>query len=166
MFDITVQAFHGLWKFDEDMDGSLPDPAEVQKRLALVGWKDIVVDHAKKTVFLRRKGMAITLGGIAKGYAVDKCVALVKAAGFTDFMVQAGGDMYVGGLEGRDAVGRRRFAIRARRTASPTCSRVAPIRTTRSRPAATTSAASSRTACATTTSWIRTPASRRARRAR
>jgi thiamine biosynthesis lipoprotein len=102
IFDITVQAFHGLWKFDEDMDGSLPDPAEVKKRLALIGWKDIVLDKKKKTVFLRRKGMAITLGGIAKGYAVDKCVELVKARGFTDFMVQAGGDMYVAGSKGTD----------------------------------------------------------------
>jgi FAD:protein FMN transferase len=100
VFDITVQAFHGLWKFDEDMDGSLPDPAEVKKRLALIGWRDIVVDHAAKTVFLKRKGMAVTLGGIAKGYAVDKCVALVRKAGFNDFMVQAGGDMYVAGAKG------------------------------------------------------------------
>jgi thiamine biosynthesis lipoprotein len=102
VFDITVQAFHGLWKFDEDMDGSLPDQDDVKKRLALIGWKDIVVNPAKKTVFLRRKGMAITLGGIAKGYAVDKCVALLKAKGFTDFMVQAGGDMYVAGSKGTD----------------------------------------------------------------
>jgi thiamine biosynthesis lipoprotein len=100
VFDITVQAFHGLWKFDEDMDGSLPDPADVKKRLALIGWRDIIVDPKAKTVFLRRKGMAITLGGIAKGYAVDKCVALVKKAGFNDFMVQAGGDMYVSGSKG------------------------------------------------------------------
>ncbi|HEY0254742.1 MAG TPA: FAD:protein FMN transferase [Kofleriaceae bacterium] len=102
VFDITVQAFHGLWKFDEDMDGSLPDPEDVKKRLALIGWKDIVVNHAKKTVFLKRKGMAITLGGIAKGYAVDKCVALLKAKSFTDFMVQAGGDMYIAGSKGKD----------------------------------------------------------------
>jgi len=102
VFDITVQAFHGLWKFDEDMDGSLPDQAEVKKRLALIGWKDVVLDKAKKTVFLKRKGMAITLGGIAKGYAVDKCVALLEARGFTDFMVQAGGDMYVAGSKGKD----------------------------------------------------------------
>ena len=102
VFDITVQAFHGLWKFDEDMDGSLPDQAEVKKRLALIGWKDVILDKAKKTVFLKRKGMAITLGGIAKGYAVDKCVALLKARGFTDFMVQAGGDMYVAGSKGKD----------------------------------------------------------------
>jgi thiamine biosynthesis lipoprotein len=102
VFDITVQAFHGLWKFDEDMDGSLPDQAEVKKRLALIGWKDVILDKAKKTVFLKRKGMAITLGGIAKGYAVDKCVALLKARGFTDFMVQAGGDMYDAGSKGKD----------------------------------------------------------------
>jgi FAD:protein FMN transferase len=102
VFDITVQAFHGLWKFDEDMDGSLPDQADVKKRLALIGWKDVIVNKAKKTVFLKRKGMAITLGGIAKGYAVDKCVALLKARGFTDFMVQAGGDMYVAGSKGKD----------------------------------------------------------------
>jgi len=102
VFDITVQAFHGLWKFDEDMDGTLPDQAEVKKRLSLIGWKDIVVNKTKKTVFLKRKGMAITLGGIAKGYAVDKCVALLKAKGFTDFMVQAGGDMYIAGSKGKD----------------------------------------------------------------
>jgi thiamine biosynthesis lipoprotein len=82
------------------MDGTLPEPADVQKRLALVGYKDIVVDHKQGTVLLRRKGMAITLGGIAKGYAVDKCVAILKKDGFTDFMVQAGGDMYIAGKKG------------------------------------------------------------------
>jgi thiamine biosynthesis lipoprotein len=100
VFDITVEAFRGLWKFDEDMDGSLPDPADVKKRLEKIGWKDIVLDKKAKTVYLRRKGMAITLGGIAKGYAVDKCVALLKKRGFTDFMVQAGGDMYIAGSKG------------------------------------------------------------------
>jgi thiamine biosynthesis lipoprotein len=100
VFDITVEAFRGLWKFDEDMDGTLPDQAEVKKRLEKIGWKDIVIDHKAKTVFLKRKGMAITLGGIAKGYAVDKCVALLKKDGFTDFMVQAGGDMYISGSKG------------------------------------------------------------------
>ncbi len=100
VFDITVEAFRGLWKFDEDMDGSLPDPADVKKRLEKIGWRDVVIDKKAKTVFLKRKGMAITLGGIAKGYAVDKCVALLKKRGFTDFMVQAGGDMYIAGSKG------------------------------------------------------------------
>jgi FAD:protein FMN transferase len=111
VFDITVGAFKGLWKFDEDMDAAcregrpecqLPDPVEVEKRRKLVNYKDIVVDTKAKTVFLRRKGMAITLGGIAKGYAVDKCVAILKREGFSDFMVQAGGDMYIAGSKGAD----------------------------------------------------------------
>ena len=100
IFDITVGAFHGLWKFDEDMDGTLPEPAEVKKRLAAIGWRDVVLDPKAHTVFLRRKGMSLTLGGIAKGYAVDKCAAILIAAGYTSFMVQAGGDMYVAGKKG------------------------------------------------------------------
>jgi thiamine biosynthesis lipoprotein len=102
VFDITIEAFRGVWKFDQDMDGSLPDPAEVKQRLALVNWKDIALDPRQHTVLLRRKGMAITLGGIAKGYAVDRCVAILRARGFTDFMMQAGGDMYVAGKKGAE----------------------------------------------------------------
>jgi thiamine biosynthesis lipoprotein len=100
IFDISVGAFKGLWKFDEDMDGTLPDPEDVKRRLALVSWKDIALDAKKHTVFLRKKGMSVTLGGIAKGYAVDKCVALLRAQGLHDFMVQAGGDMYIAGKKG------------------------------------------------------------------
>jgi thiamine biosynthesis lipoprotein len=102
IFDISVGAFKGLWRFDEDMDGSLPDPSEVKKRLALINYRDIILNKKKKTVFLKRKGMSITLGGIAKGYAVDKCAAIIKKAGFKDFMLQAGGDMYVAGKKGKD----------------------------------------------------------------
>ena len=102
VFDITVGAFKGLWKFDEDMDGTLPDPALVKQRVALVAWKDIVLRPKDHSVMLRRKGMAITLGGIAKGYAVDKCVAILRARGFHDFMMQAGGDMYIAGKKGAE----------------------------------------------------------------
>ena len=102
LFDITVGAFKGLWKFDQDMDRTLPDPADVKKRLALVNWKDIALDPRQRAVFLKRKGMSITLGGIAKGYAVDKCVELLRKRGFTDFMMQAGGDMYIAGKKGTD----------------------------------------------------------------
>ena len=102
IFDITVGAFKGLWKFDQDMDGTLPDPADVKKRLSVIGWKHVKLDSKAKTVFLDKKGMSITLGGIAKGYAVDKCVALLQREGFVNFMVQAGGDMYVAGKKGAD----------------------------------------------------------------
>ena len=100
VFDITVGAFQGLWKFDEDMDQTLPDQAEVTKRLRLVGFRNVVLDAKRKSVFLKKRGMAITLGGIAKGYAVDRCVALLQARGYVNFMVQAGGDMYIAGKKG------------------------------------------------------------------
>ncbi|HMG55667.1 MAG TPA: FAD:protein FMN transferase [Kofleriaceae bacterium] len=102
LFDISIEAFRGVWKFDEDIDGTLPDPAEVKQRLKLVNWKDIALDPKQHTVWLRRKGMAITLGGIAKGYAVDKCAAILRARGFHDFMMQAGGDMYIAGKKGSE----------------------------------------------------------------
>ena len=97
VFDITVGAFKGLWKFDEDMDGTLPAPAEVAARRKLVAWRDVLLDRKQRTVKLRRPGMAITLGGIAKGYAVDRCAELLRKAGFVDFIFQAGGDLYVSG---------------------------------------------------------------------
>ena len=102
IFDITVGAFKGLWKFDQDMDYTLPDPADVKKRLANIGWKHLKLDPKAKTVFLDKKGMSITLGGIAKGYAVDKCVEILHKEGFVNFMVQAGGDMYVAGKKDAD----------------------------------------------------------------
>ncbi len=101
LFDITVGVFGGLWKFDEDMDGTLPDPAEVERRVKLVGWRDVLVDRKRKTVRLRKKGMKINLGGIAKGYAVDRAAAVLIGAGLSDFIVQAGGDMYVSGSKAR-----------------------------------------------------------------
>jgi thiamine biosynthesis lipoprotein len=102
VFDITVGAFRGLWKFDQDMDGTLPAPEEVKKRLASIGYQHVVLDKQKRTVFLKKRGMSITLGGIAKGYAVDRCVKLLHDQGFVNFMIQAGGDMYVAGKKGRD----------------------------------------------------------------
>ncbi len=100
LFDVTVGVYGGLWKFDQDMDGTLPDPAEVAARRKLVAWKDIVLDKKKRTVKLRRRGMKITLGGIAKGYAVDRSARILIDAGMSDFILQAGGDMFVSGKKG------------------------------------------------------------------
>jgi thiamine biosynthesis lipoprotein len=99
-FDITVGAFSGVWKFDEDNDGSLPDDKLVQERRKLVSWRDVIIDHKAHSVRLRRKGQKITLGGIAKGYAVDRVTQMLRKRGLADFVVQAGGDMYVSGRRG------------------------------------------------------------------
>lgn len=99
-FDITVGVFRGLWKFDEDNDGSLPGAAEVKKRARLVDYRDVLIDEAAGTIRLRRPGQRLTLGGIAKGYAVDAAVRALRAEGETNFIVQAGGDLFASGQRG------------------------------------------------------------------
>jgi thiamine biosynthesis lipoprotein len=96
-FDITLHTLHGLWKFDEDLDPHPPTDKEVRRRLAFLGWRNIKLDAAKKSVMLAKPETQISLGGIAKGYAVDKAAAVLAAAGLTSFFVQAGGDLYAKG---------------------------------------------------------------------
>jgi thiamine biosynthesis lipoprotein len=98
-FDVTVGVYAGIWKFDEDNDGTLPDPALVKARHRLVDWRGMTLDAKTRRVRLR-KGQKITLGGLAKGYAVDRATAMLRARGYPDFVVQAGGDMYVSGRRG------------------------------------------------------------------
>ncbi len=93
-FDVTFDAMHGLWKFDEDLEAKLPDPVEIKKRLPLIDWRQVIIDEKNSTVFLAKKGMRMNLGGIAKGYAVDRAAAVLKREGVRDAIVQAGGDLF------------------------------------------------------------------------
>jgi thiamine biosynthesis lipoprotein len=99
-FDITFAVMRGLWKFDEDLDPTIPPATEIERRRKLIDWRGVIVDHQARTVKLRGAEMRLGLGGIAKGYAVDRCAAVLRAAGLGDFMVQAGGDLYVSGAKG------------------------------------------------------------------
>lgn len=99
-FDPTFGALSGLWRFDHDQDDQIPNPAEVRRRLKLIDYQKLSLDPEHSTAKLERAGMKLHLGGIGKGYAVDKTVALLRARGFQDFMVQAGGDLYVAGTKG------------------------------------------------------------------
>ncbi|HEY8078026.1 MAG TPA: FAD:protein FMN transferase [Labilithrix sp.] len=96
-FDITFHTLHGLWKFDEDLDPHPPKDADVKARLPFVGYKKIELDDAKKTIRLATPKTQIGLGGIAKGYAVDKAVKVLEGIGLTSFFVQAGGDLFARG---------------------------------------------------------------------
>jgi len=99
-FDVTYAAMRGLWKFDDDLEKKVPPPAEIARRRKLINWRDVILDKAARTVKLRREGMRLGLGGIAKGYAVDRAARVMRDNGFGDFMVQAGGDLYVAGQKG------------------------------------------------------------------
>jgi thiamine biosynthesis lipoprotein len=117
-FDITFGTLSDLWKFDHDQDNVVPDAADVRKRLALIDYRAVEVNDRDGTAFIARKGMRVHLGGIGKGYAVDRGVAILRRRGLSDFMIQAGGDLYVAGRHGarpwqvaiRDPRGDRLFA--------------------------------------------------------
>jgi thiamine biosynthesis lipoprotein len=99
-FDVTFGALTDLWKFDHDQDNVVPDARLVRERLPLVDYRLLDIDEGAGTAFLRRKGMRVHLGGIGKGFAVDRAAAILRRRGLLDFMIQAGGDMYVGGGRG------------------------------------------------------------------
>lgn len=96
-FDVTFGALADIWKFDHDQDNVVPDRAAIERRLPLVDYTAIEVRREERTAFISRAGVRVHLGGIGKGYALDRAVALLRDAGFADFLIQAGGDMFASG---------------------------------------------------------------------
>jgi thiamine biosynthesis lipoprotein len=100
-FDITVGPLTGLWR--KAREQKIPPSAEEMKeKLDLVNFKNIEVDQEGR-VFLKKKGMAIDLGGIAKGYGVDRAFDVLRSLGYKKLIVNAGGDLRVGGLKDNQA---------------------------------------------------------------
>jgi FAD:protein FMN transferase len=96
-FDVTFGVLSDLWRFDHDQDNRVPDMTDVRRRLPLIDYRALKIDAAGGTAFLERAGMRANLGGIGKGYAIDRGLAIMRTRGFRDFMIQSGGDMYVAG---------------------------------------------------------------------
>ena len=96
-FDVTFGALSGLWKFDHDQDNQIPRPADVRARLRNIDYQAVQLNLDRGTVFLPRTGMRLHLGGIGKGYAVDRAAAILRADGIDDFLIQAGGDLFASG---------------------------------------------------------------------
>jgi len=86
-FDITFGALTDIWKFDQDQDDTIPDEAAIRSRLPFIDYRQVEVDDAAGTAYIARKGMRIHLGGIGKGYAVDRAVAIFHKRGLQDFII-------------------------------------------------------------------------------
>jgi thiamine biosynthesis lipoprotein len=96
-FDISIGPLTELWR-EARKKNIPPSIEEVKEKLGLVNFKNIEMDQEGK-VFLKKKDMAIDLGGIAKGYAVDRAFELLKSLGYRNLIINAGGDLRVGGLK-------------------------------------------------------------------
>jgi thiamine biosynthesis lipoprotein len=98
-FDISWAALRGVWDF-QSRPPALPNSAELARAVALVDYRRVHLDRENSTVRLGQPGMVLGLGGIAKGYAVDRAAAVLESSGFHNFVVSAGGDVLTRGTQG------------------------------------------------------------------
>jgi FAD:protein FMN transferase len=88
-FDITYASVGYMYDFRKHVR---PDEAQIAKALPAVNYLHVILDPKNQTVQFSQKGVRIDLGGIAKGYSVDRGIDVLKSLGFTRAYVGAGGD--------------------------------------------------------------------------
>ena len=94
-FDVTVGPYVRLWRFARKKK-VLPSEAELAAARCAVGWRKLRLDAHNRSVTLWAPNMRLDLGGIAKGYAADQALALLKSKGITRALVAASGDIAIG----------------------------------------------------------------------
>jgi thiamine biosynthesis lipoprotein len=97
-FDITFASMGKMWEFPGAgiVPSEIPSEEKVAQRRGLVDYRAVEVDAQTRTVRIPA-GRKIGLGGIAKGYAVDRAAAVMRSRGLSSFLIQAGGDLYAAG---------------------------------------------------------------------
>lgn len=93
-FDITAGPLTKIWR-RAFRQKELPGPQEIEAALEVSGYKNLEI-YKNKTVRLKKTGMRLDLGGIAKGFAVDEAMKILQQHGFTIALVDGGGDMLAG----------------------------------------------------------------------
>lgn len=89
-FDVTVGPLVKLWDIQHRV---IPSKEQIEEKQRLVGYKNIIIDKNNSTVFIKLKGAQIDLGGIIKGYAVDKIVQVFHRNGIKSGVISVGGEI-------------------------------------------------------------------------
>lgn len=89
-FDITVGPLMKAWGFFRG-EGRMPSEAELARARNRVGYQHVILNQKDGTIFFDKAGVELDLGGIAKGYAIDRAVAVLKRHGVTSALLSAGG---------------------------------------------------------------------------
>ncbi|HDK7139992.1 TPA: FAD:protein FMN transferase [Clostridium botulinum] len=93
-FDITVEPLVSLWGIGTDK-ARIPSKDEINNALKLINYKDVIINEKESTVMLKRKGQAIDLGAIAKGYAADELKEVLLNYNVSSAFLNLGGNVYV-----------------------------------------------------------------------
>jgi thiamine biosynthesis lipoprotein len=94
-FDVTVGPVVALWR-EARRTHELPSKEATEEARGRVGWREVVLEPARRTVTLRRPGMRLDLGAIGKGYAAEEGVRVLRAHGQGRCLVALAGDIYAG----------------------------------------------------------------------
>lgn len=95
-FDVTAGPYFTLWDTARKR-GELPDSAALQRASTRVGWQKIRLNESRRTVQLTADRMQLNLGGIAKGYILDRALDTLSSRGVSRALIEAGGDLVVSG---------------------------------------------------------------------
>jgi thiamine biosynthesis lipoprotein len=94
-FDVTIAPIGRLWRRAR-RDRKLPDPRLIAAARPLVGFDKVILDPKARTVELKKAGMKLDVGGIAKGFAAQAAIDVLKGLGITRALVAGAGDIVVG----------------------------------------------------------------------
>jgi FAD:protein FMN transferase len=92
-FDITVGPLMKAWGFFKGQ-GRLPSAGELRAVLAKTGYQHVRLDEQERSIRFDREGVELDLGGIAKGYAVDKAAEILRESGVTAALITCGSSIY------------------------------------------------------------------------
>jgi thiamine biosynthesis lipoprotein len=94
-FDVTVGPYVRLWRAARKKK-VLPTQSELAEAAKAVGYRKLVLNERNRTVTLTVPNMKLDLGGVAKGYAADKALGVIRKKGVNRAMVAASGDIALG----------------------------------------------------------------------
>jgi len=80
----------------EGWGAALSEPSALEGAWKLTGWRHVELDSESRTVFFRRRGLQVDLGGIAKGFVADETLETLKSRGISQALVSVGGDIAAG----------------------------------------------------------------------
>lgn len=97
-FNITIFPVMDVWGFVSD-EFAVPSTEELQKKLALVDFEQLEIDQENCCVEMNKDGMAIDLGGIAKGYTSTQIADIFREHGVETGLINLGGNVHVVGTK-------------------------------------------------------------------
>jgi FAD:protein FMN transferase len=92
-FDVTIKPLVDFWMEEVKRLGRMPMGGELAAVLGLVDYGALILDQENNRARLSREGMSVSLGGVAKGYAVDRACDVLRSKGIEDALVDIGGDI-------------------------------------------------------------------------